>query len=549
MKIAILSTLLSSFIICQDVFPKFYKFNKMDFDSTATRGLATNIVGDILPQSDTLLWLGTGSGLAVLRDTSSIFTLATSKNLSQGAVTNTPEGAVSALDVSGNALFAAFATSGENITKGNGLIYSDNSTGKTISWTYFDQLVDTEADSLTPFAKRFFRGLPVTVKEANVTYDAAINGSNIYITSWAGGLRRYNILTKIWQRVPLPQDGDHILNTCDESSYISTTSGSILRDFYLNPRDPEDGGNHNHKAFSVISYADTVWVGTANGINRGLVGANGCINWKHYTPLNNGLSGGFVVDLALQQYKKHNIIWAATVLAETGESNGVSYSIDGGDTWNTTLIGERAYNITASDSIVLVATKSGLWKTIIDDPADKGIPWAKYKSAKQLIEIGSTGTYKIDEILSNEVVAVSYDTRPFYSSNATIWISSWDGLARAMNAQASNWQIYRARVDNDSKKVYAYPNPFSPFEHNQFNGDGYVHINLDVKISYVVKMDIFNFAMEKVRSKEFDRRQKNTGSFKWNGKDDSGRVVDNGVYFIRLEFDEKVEWIKLIVVK
>ena len=62
----------------------------MDFDSTATRGLATNIVGDILPQSDTLLWLGTGSGLAVLRDTSSIFTLATSKNLSQGAVTNTP---------------------------------------------------------------------------------------------------------------------------------------------------------------------------------------------------------------------------------------------------------------------------------------------------------------------------------------------------------------------------------------------------------------------------------------------------------------------------
>ena len=55
--------------------------------------------------------------------------------------------------------------------------------------------------------------------------------------------------------------------------------------------------------------------------------------------------------------------------------------------------------------------------------------------------------------------------------------------------------------------------------------------------------------MDKVRSKKFDRRQKNTGSFKWNGKDDSGRVVDNGVYFIRLEFDEKVEWIKLIVVK
>ena len=29
----------------------------------------------------------------------------------------------------------------------------------------------------------------------------------------------------------------------------------------------------------------------------------------------------------------------------------------------------------------------------------------------------------------------------------------------------------------------------------------------------------------------------------------TGRIVDNGVYFIRLEYDEKVEWIKLIVVK
>ena len=85
-----------------------------------------------------------------------------------------------------------------------------------------------------------FLGLPITVKEANVTYDAAINGNNIYTTSWAGGYR-YNTTTKIWQRVPLPEDSDLLLNTCDESSYTTTTSGSVLRDFYLNPRDPEDG--------------------------------------------------------------------------------------------------------------------------------------------------------------------------------------------------------------------------------------------------------------------------------------------------------------------
>ncbi len=538
----------SSLLLGQNMLPQYYKMKSINFDSSAHRGLKTNIIGDIEPQSDTLLWLGTGTGLAVLRDTSSIYTLTSNKDIQEGQEsTSTPDGAVSALAVDGNSLFAAFAKSGENITVGNGLIFSSNSTGNTINWTYFNQLVDTDADSLSPFAKRFFRGLPITVKEANVTYDASINGNNIYITSWAGGLRRYNTLTKIWQRVPLPQDNDQILNTCDESSYITTSSGSILKDFYLNPRDPIDGGNHNHKAFSVISYSDTVWVGTANGINRGLIGANGCINWTHYTPSTDGLSGGFVVDLAVQRYKGYNIIWAATVLAEQGEVNGVSYSIDGGDTWNSTLIGQRAYNITASDSIVLVATKSGLWKTIIDDPADIAKSWAKYKPAKQALEIGSTETYKIDEVLSDEVVAVSYDKRPFYSSDVTIWISSWDGLARAMNAQGSNWQIYRTSYD--PKKAYAYPNPFSPYEHNQLQGDGYVHININVKISFVVKMDVFNFAMEKVVHKEFDRRRTSTGSFKWNGKDESGRIVDNGVYFIRLEFDEKVEWIKLIVVK
>ena len=548
MKRIALILLFSSFLIGQNMFPQRYKIKSANFDSSAYRGLKTNVIGDIAPQSDTLLWLGTGSGLAVLRDTSSIFTLASNKDIKEGqASTSTPDGAVSALDVSGNSLFAAFAKSGENITKGNGLIFSSNSTGNTISWTYFDQLVDTEADSISPFAKRFFRGLPITVNEANVTYDASINGNYIYITSWAGGLRRYNTLTKIWQRIPLPQDNDQNLNTCDESSYVVTTSGSVLKDFYLNPRDPIDGGNHNHKAFSVISYSDTVWVGTANGINRGLIGANACINWTHYTPLADGLSGGFVVDLALQRYKGHNIIWAASVLAEAGEVNGVSYSVDGGDTWNSTLLGERAYNITASDSIVLVATKTGLWKTIIDDPTDIVKSWAKYKPAKQALEIGSTGTYKIDEILNDEVVGVSYDKRPFYSSQATIWISSWDGLARAMNPHGSNWQIYRTTYD--PKKAYAYPNPFSPYEHNQLQGDGYVHINLDVKVSLVVKMDIFNFAMEKVAHKEFDRRRTSTGSFKWNGKDASGRIVDNGVYFIRLEYDEKVEWIKLIVVK
>ena len=468
------------------------------------------MVSDIVQQGDTVVWLGTGSGLAVLKDSSSIYIINSKDKLSANLKDTTPLGGVTAIAAHNKTLIAAFAKSGENITLGNGLIYSTDATGESIDWLYFEQPIDTEADSLAPFAKRFFKGLPITVKEANVTYDAAISGNYIWITSWAGGLRRYNITQKVWERVPLPQDGDQVLNTCESASYENTPSGYILKNFYLNPRDPVDGGNHNHKAFSVVAYADTVWVGTANGINRGIIGANGCVDWTHYTPSANNFSGGFVVDLAVQKYKGYNIIWGATVAAESGEKNGISFSIDNGDTWNSTLIGKRAYNIEVSDSIVLVASSTGLWKTLTDNPLDIDKPWARYNQVKQAIKLGSTGVYDMDEILSDEVIGVSYDSRSYYSKSAIIWIGSWDGLARAMDSEGTNWKIYRANFDPD--KVYAYPNPFSPYDHNQFQGSGYVHIHADVKLSFVVKMDIFNFGMEPVLQKQFDRRQASTGS-------------------------------------
>ena len=48
------------------------------------------------------------------------------------------------------------------------------------------------------------------------------------------------------------------------------------------------------------------------------------------------------------------IIWAATVNAnDPDEIKGVSYSSDGGNTWNTTLLGEWAHNIAVKDSVIL----------------------------------------------------------------------------------------------------------------------------------------------------------------------------------------------------
>ena len=54
----------------QSLIPKLYKMKDFAFDSTAYKGLKSNMVSDIVQQGDTVVWLGTGSGLACLLYTS-----------------------------------------------------------------------------------------------------------------------------------------------------------------------------------------------------------------------------------------------------------------------------------------------------------------------------------------------------------------------------------------------------------------------------------------------------------------------------------------------
>ena len=150
---------------------------------------------------------------------------------------------------------------------------------KAIDWKYMPQPVDNQTEIEVPFGEGYFWQLPVTVPQANVTYDATISGKYLWIASWAGGLRRYDLSISLRrpQNIPMPMDWQGALSTCQDSAFIDTISLvtgdpiSVLKDYYLNPRDPSDGGNHNHKAFSVLAYDDKIWVGTANGINKGLI--------------------------------------------------------------------------------------------------------------------------------------------------------------------------------------------------------------------------------------------------------------------------------------
>ena len=95
----------------QSMLPGLFKVNRSDLDSTAYKGLKSNMISDIVPQADSLLWLGTGSGLALLRDTTSIVTISSKAEVSASLTDVTPTGGVTALAVSNKTMFAAFAKS------------------------------------------------------------------------------------------------------------------------------------------------------------------------------------------------------------------------------------------------------------------------------------------------------------------------------------------------------------------------------------------------------------------------------------------------------
>ena len=551
----------ADFISAQKLFPSDYAFRSIIADSTdsllsSTNTMRSNVVTEIILQSDNLVWLGTGLGISIVRDSLTVETLQDTMELTNGAYTNRiPSGGISAMttgDPGGpyeKFMFAAAAGSENDIPIGKGIVFTTDATDSTINWIYYDQPMDDALSDTIPFGDiGFIAVLPVTVPQANVTYDMDLSEEFAWTASWAGGLRRLKFSDQVWERVPLPMDNQYELTTCKDTSYVRVGGKYILKDYYLNPRDPLDGGNHNHKAFSVLSYGDTIWVGTANGINRGILGSGNCIDWEHYSYPMDNLSGNFVVGLEAQRLNGKRIIWAATVNADDPtEQRGLSYTIDDGLSWNTALLGERIYNIASFDSLVFAASANGLWKT------EDGINWALYNPAHQAIPVPNTAIYDIDEVLADEVYSVAFDDRPYYGDRS-IWIGTGDGAAHSYDLDGLNWKIFRAEYDINED--YAYPNPFSPYTHNVRNDNGYVRFHTNEwPGTFVIDIDIYNFAMEKVYAGSFDKRISSSGALKWDGRDQQGVYVHNGVYFVKLTYPENQSskpsphWVKLIVVK
>ena len=429
---------------------------------------------------DTLLWAASGYALNKTNDDGSNWQIyTTEQHKSKGGVA-----AMAYMDAQTLWISTAFDTtaSGEDLSAGGGLSYTRDN-GST--WTHIPQPVDSVNEE---------RYSPTTTAIQNIVYDIAFIDSTIWIASYGAGLRRSDDMGKTWQ--------------------VVTTDGNPF-----NPLNSVYG--LNHRAFSLLAENGNLWVGTAQGISRSPDNGQ---SWERFTSTNQEkhISGNFVVALAYQAY--NNTIWAATIEAtDTSEVRAVSKTTNGGQTWQVMLEGNFAHNFGFDGPRIYVAADEGLY--VSDDAGNNWYEMGDIQSEESREELF------FQEYYSAAVQDLNIEKR--------LWIGTSRGLALTKN-NGNTWSIIPAFVSDkpkDINKVYAYPSPFTP------RIDGYCQFQIDRLNAERIKIQIFDFSMDKVKTIPIDNFRP-----KWDGTNDSGDVVANGIYFFRSEVDGKVSWGKIVII-
>ena len=505
----IISTILILFVVEIVAQHKPESFNlpgdKNYFSKTTAFTPISNSILDIIAIGDTV-WLGTSRGVSVSFDRGVNWT-----NFYETSPFGTDN--VSALGYNNGIVWAATATSvegtgGELVPKGTGLKFTTDN-GQT--WAATPQPVDHPDSNTIRYGDNILQALPVTVAEQNLTYDIAFTPGTVWITSFAGGLRKSTNMGQSWQRVVLPPDNLNSINPEDSLDFcLSPVGGAFCSD-----------GNFNHRAFSVISTDETtLYVGTANGINKS---TDSGVSWVKFNHQNQDkpISGNFITALGYGD----NTVWAATWKTDDpSEFYGISSSTDAGDSWSIHLIEERAHNFGFKSGEVISATDNGTYRT-----SNQGSSWILPTS--------------IIDTVSDPTTKVYLHTNVYYSAafeGNSVWLGSDDGLAKINETGfwVGDWKLYFASQPlNSGDETYCYPNPFSPRQEQ-------------LKIKYstggveaAVTIRIFNFSMEYIKTiiqNAPRNRTTETGSPPefWDGTDENGNLLPNRVYFYSVEVDD-----------
>ncbi len=506
--------------------PSSFSLERNSFRKTNDETPLSNGITDIVTDGD-IIWLGTSRGISLSTDNG-----ATWKNFY-----DTPEiesRGISAIDFKHGVLWAAKSyreeLNGESVQVGGGLVYTTDM-GET--WTKIPQPVDDPGDSLITYGVNTIRALPVIVTQQNVTFDISISGKAVWITSWAGGLRKTADMGETWQRVVLPPD------------YLNSIKPSDTLYFSLQPVAGEFGPEAylNHALFSVFADGeDVIYAGSAGGINKS---TDGGVSWRKFTRDNQvkPISGNWVIGISVDQYD--GSVWAVTRRAEgENEYSAISASFDDCDSWETYFPNEKGWNVdfryyyddngVIINSEPIVSLQDGFFRR-----AENGDDW----NAPLNIVDSETGT-----VLS---ATNFYSAATNFASdgNDYIWLATNNGLARLKeNGQMwqGDWKVFFASQKlKDATETYAFPNPFSPnlervnIKYSLNSGAGNVTIR------------IFNFDMTLVKTLiQNVSRPVGIDLFEtWDGRDEFGNVVSNGVYFYRIDVGADPVYGKIMVMR
>lgn len=515
--------------------PQMFLLNNSNLSNKSNEieeGLPSNGVIDIGVSTDSLLFYGTGGGLgkSIIENSDPVFFTIMDSNL--------PRGGNPALFVKDSIIVVSGVidtlAQDEYLSKGTGISISQDY-GE--SWMYYEQPIDSiPINGLYHYIDWYgepIQQLAVTVAINNISYDVTVLGDYIYSASWAGGIRRIkfrNFTPSIegaenyWEAIPLPLDNSSELNCYN----------TLGNDYSLDPNDPANGGNHNHKGFAVETQNDSIiWVGTANGVNKGEIDENNCISWTHYTSTTHNISGNWVIGFSIQNFIdiESPRIWAITWSTNSSERNGVSFSDDLGETWNRSnmleSIGLKVFNIYSKNERVYIASDKGLYYSVNGEQWEKLSRPVEYDIEENIVE----------EVLSNSVYSVA-------ETNKFLWVGTGDGLGKTENL-GLDWETYR--FYETPITFYAYPNPFFVDLSNRINNDGHVRFICNSELN-PNKILIYDFSMNMV--KELNQFNNIDGEFEviWNGENSLNKIVSNGVYFCNLISNKANYWTKIVVI-
>ena len=487
------TTLFPAAAAAQSVYPSVPSLGKGA--SASSSPLPTNSVSHILiNRAD--LWIGTGKGLARSTDGGAGWQ-------SFATVPQFASPGIFSIAARGDTIWSSTGYSKKvndaSVQTGSGFTYSFNN-GET--WTRLDQPLDAQSDSIEAYGKNTVTFLPITVPEQNVTFDATITPSAVWIASWSSGLRKHLFSdprpTWQWDRTVLPSSARDSIKPTDSLGY-----------YMIDPRD-----DNNFLAFSVAAENDSViWAGTAGGVNRSTDGGS---SWVKFTRDNESkpILSDWVIAIGIQRFAGRTRVWTTNWPAEgPGQEYGVSYTEDSGLTWKNFLRSTKAYDFAFKDSVAYVATEIGLYRT-----GDGGKTWA------------GNGTI-VDNISGHRLISPAFFAAGFLGD--TVYGGTGEGIAKTVDNASrpfgESWVVYRTYQPlPGTGSAYAYPNPFSPrFEFTR------IHYTTGGPPASVT-IELFDFGMNRVRTLLRDAQRQGERDELWDGRDDSGSTVKNGVYFYRV---------------